>query len=228
MATRDIEPGEEVFIDYGKEWEAAWKKYVKEWKPPSDSDSFVSALTFQKDFNVPLRTIYEEEKDKQYPDNIVFYCRTSSLFLPHEVDGVLKPWGEGNWEYNWENFLVGVPMYPCKIISRSPEPWKDDDGNLMGHGYSAILLTEDELVDVRDEVWVQELIPSGEVHTIHNIPRIAVEVRDKMYTKNEFLDGSFRHPMMIPDDIFPEAWMKDYHTIVRFLSVCAPRKPGCG
>ena len=63
------------------------------------------------------------------------------------------------------------------------------------------------MVAVKDEVWVQQLIPEGEVHIIHDIPRFAIEVRDKMYTKNEFLSGSFRHPMMLPDDIFPETWM---------------------
>ena len=27
VATRDIKPGEEVFIDYGREWEKAWKRF---------------------------------------------------------------------------------------------------------------------------------------------------------------------------------------------------------
>lgn len=218
VATRDIQPGEEVFIDYGKEWEAAWKKYVKEWKPPADSDSFVSATTLQTDFAVPLRTIFEEEEDKKYPDNFVFYCTTSALGVVVDFgEEWFSPWGQGQWEYAWDDsehpfddeyFLVGTPKYPCKIISRSEDPGANENGDNLAHNtYSAVLLTEDELVAVKDEVWVQQLIPEGEVHIIHDIPRFAIEVRDKMYTKNEFLGGSFRHPMMIPDDIFPETWM---------------------
>lgn len=218
IATRNIQPGEEVFIDYGKEWEAAWKKYVKEWKPPADSDSFVSATALQTDFAVPLRTIFEEEEDKQYPDNFVFYCTTSALGVEDFEEEWFSPLGQGQWEYAWDDsehpyedeyFLVGVPKYPCKIISRSDDPGtKNEDGdNLAHHTYSAVLLTEDELIAFKDEVWVQQLIPKGVVLIIHDIPRFAIEVRDKMYTKNEFLSGSFRHPMMIPDDIFPETWM---------------------
>ena len=33
VATRDIQPDEEVFIDYGEEWEVAWGDHVQNWKP---------------------------------------------------------------------------------------------------------------------------------------------------------------------------------------------------
>jgi hypothetical protein len=29
VALRDIQPGEEAFIDYGSEWEEAWKTHVR-------------------------------------------------------------------------------------------------------------------------------------------------------------------------------------------------------
>ena len=128
--------------------------------------------------------------------------------------------GEDTWEYEWsewnndwsdlELFDVSVavqwtPKFPCKIIHRSEEAAFDNDGNNIGHRYSAMLLTEDE---VQENMLIELLIPQGEKHLIHDIPRVAISVRDKLYSKNEFLDGSFRHAMMIPDDIFPEAWIK--------------------
>jgi hypothetical protein len=52
-----------------------------------------------------------------------------------------------------------------------------------------------------------EIIPDGEKHEMTDIPRSAIEARDKMYTKDEYMPNSFRHEMMMPDDIFPAAWM---------------------
>mmetsp|Transcript_22413 Transcript_22413/g.32756 ORF Transcript_22413/g.32756 Transcript_22413/m.32756 type:complete len:533 (-) Transcript_22413:75-1673(-) len=41
IALRDIAPGEEIFIDYGTEWEEAWDEHVREWKPPKDAEGKV-------------------------------------------------------------------------------------------------------------------------------------------------------------------------------------------
>mmetsp|Transcript_13649 Transcript_13649/g.27752 ORF Transcript_13649/g.27752 Transcript_13649/m.27752 type:complete len:633 (+) Transcript_13649:74-1972(+) len=223
VATRDIRPGEEVFIDYGREWEKAWKKYVKEWKPPIDSDDFAPAATLQKsvlqqdDLLIPLRTISEQE-DEPYPQNLVFYCHTVTFGTAEDMANEgLYLWGDDEWEYEWSewndwsgwefdanNSARWTPKFPCKIIHRSEEASFDDDGNNIGHRYSAILLTEDE---VEENMWAEIIIPQNEQHMIHDIPRAAISVRDKMYSKNEFLYGSFRHAMMIPDDIFPKAWI---------------------
>ncbi len=220
VATRDIQPGEEVFIDYGREWEKAWKKYVKEWKPPADANDFEPASTVQKaaiqqdDLLIPLRTISEQEVEP-YPQNLVFYCHTETFGTKFE----LSLWGEDTWEYEWSEWnsdwsdfelddvivaVQWVPKFPCKIIHRSEEAAFDNDGNNIGHRYSAILLTEDE---VQEHMLIEILIPRDEKHVIHDIPRAAISVRDKLYSKNEFLDGAFRHAMMIPDDIFPESWI---------------------
>lgn len=39
VALRDIEPGEEVFMDYGEEWEEAWAAHVASWAPPSRGEN---------------------------------------------------------------------------------------------------------------------------------------------------------------------------------------------
>ena len=38
-------------------------------------------------------------------------------------------------------------------------------------------------------------------------PREAFKFVDLPYTSDQFLPNAFRHPMMIPDEIFPEYWM---------------------
>jgi hypothetical protein len=34
VALRDIGEGEEILIDYGEEWEAAWQEHVRKYEPP--------------------------------------------------------------------------------------------------------------------------------------------------------------------------------------------------
>jgi len=49
VASRDIQEGEEIFIDYGEKWEEAWLKHVQNWQDDknydSDSSSWSSSLT---------------------------------------------------------------------------------------------------------------------------------------------------------------------------------------
>jgi SET domain-containing protein len=33
VATQDIQPGEEIFLDYGDSWEKAWNEHVEKWTP---------------------------------------------------------------------------------------------------------------------------------------------------------------------------------------------------
>ena len=37
VALRPIQPGREVFVDYGVEWENAWLRHVRSWKPPPET-----------------------------------------------------------------------------------------------------------------------------------------------------------------------------------------------
>ena len=59
VATRDIYPGEEVLIDYGDEWEAAWTQHVANWVPPSGAAAYISASELNELERIP--TIRENE-----------------------------------------------------------------------------------------------------------------------------------------------------------------------
>ena len=43
VATRDIRKGEEIYIDYGEEWEQAWGDHLASWQPPPKVHNFISA-----------------------------------------------------------------------------------------------------------------------------------------------------------------------------------------
>jgi SET domain len=73
MALRDIKQGEEVFMDYGPAWEAAWEKYVADWRPVPGADEYVHSTEWKEPF---LRTS-KELVANPYPPNLITLCRES-------------------------------------------------------------------------------------------------------------------------------------------------------
>jgi len=70
VALRDIQEGEEIFMDYGDEWDKAWNDHVNNWKPPPDAESYVhSSMWTEK----KLRTKRELDKNP-YPSNLHTMC----------------------------------------------------------------------------------------------------------------------------------------------------------
>ena len=65
--------GEEIFLDYGPEWEAAWSEHVENWKPPPDADVYKHSSEYKLDF---FRTV-EELKIVPYPPNLHTMCYES-------------------------------------------------------------------------------------------------------------------------------------------------------
>ena len=70
VALRDIQAGEEVLMDYGPEWEAAWNEHVKNWKPVPGSENYVHS----GDWKEPYLRTEEELKTNPYPDNLHTMC----------------------------------------------------------------------------------------------------------------------------------------------------------
>lgn len=127
VATKDIAAGEEVFMDYGKEWEAAWDEHVKNWKPPAKSvDEYVHSSAWKEKF---LRT-ESELKKAPYPDNLHTMCVESYVQSDDSHEFVM-------------------PMYPsgdrveCTVLERHK-----DEGAEEKYIYTVKLHTPDEDVTV--------------------------------------------------------------------------------
>jgi hypothetical protein len=54
-ALRDIAAGEEVFVDYGDEWQAAWDEHVANWNPP---DRLIDVLNVDYDSILPTEQVH--------------------------------------------------------------------------------------------------------------------------------------------------------------------------
>ena len=66
-AFRDIQQGEEIVIDYGKEWEDAWNAHVRNWMP--GSELYMPAYELDNNADLMILTIHEAP----YPDNLLLY-----------------------------------------------------------------------------------------------------------------------------------------------------------
>jgi hypothetical protein len=71
IATKDIQPNEEVFLDYGDLWEKAWSDHVQNWKPSFADEQYVSAYQLNEDER--LLTIFEQIH-YPYPSNAELSC----------------------------------------------------------------------------------------------------------------------------------------------------------
>jgi hypothetical protein len=47
VALRDIDEGEEILLDYGDEWVAAWQAHVADWSPPTQPETYQSAEEYR-------------------------------------------------------------------------------------------------------------------------------------------------------------------------------------
>jgi hypothetical protein len=98
VALRDIQPGEEVLIDYGEGWEDAFLQHAKTWNPTKDDEEYVSATDYVNSDRFTVRTVAEQKQDP-YPTNLQTVChfprkRYSDCWLPCDVETRLEEEGK--------------------------------------------------------------------------------------------------------------------------------------
>lgn len=106
VALRDIAEGEEVFMDYGDEWEDAWKKYIQQWKPVDGAESYVHSTKWKEKH---FRTQAELETNP-LPPNLITMCHESFTTSP---DGT----------YEWLPVLrASQYRIYCDVLERYEQP----------------------------------------------------------------------------------------------------------
>jgi hypothetical protein len=73
VALRDIVPGEEILLDYGDAWEAAWQDHVAHWQPLPEATWYRSAMELNDDADLIVRTTSEGS----YEGLVEVLCRES-------------------------------------------------------------------------------------------------------------------------------------------------------
>lgn len=185
VALRDLQPGEELFMDYGLAWEEAWEEHVASWMPDPSASSYV--YTQDMDMTQPFRTV-EEQQEKPYASNMATVCWTPNW----ERDE--------NTRMKWTKPTFDWPegMLYCNIQKRSVVPSTSD--NITGpiqYEYEVSLNFEMMKPNRNDKL----------LYIDTNVPHNAIWFVDKPYKSDMHLPNAFRQPIALPPHIVPDPWL---------------------
>lgn len=74
VALRDIKEGEEVFLNYGSEWQQAWDEHVQKWRKPLDSKTHRPVEPFKDRKKLPTKQDAGDGEIEQLPSNAMTVC----------------------------------------------------------------------------------------------------------------------------------------------------------
>lgn len=176
VATRDIAANEEVFIDYGEIWQKAWDDHVKIWDTSKKWPKEALELNFERG-NKPFMTLSEmQDSGNLMPDNIMTACHAVGL-KDSETESTFQ-FDENNTKLTGEQFKI------CDVLERHQKSKVAD----ADYFYTVKL----HQVDADDTI-------------ITNVPHSHIRYVDKPFQSSMHKE-SFRHPIQIPDEIFPPGW----------------------
>ena len=182
VALRDIEPGEELLLNYGSAWDNAWNAHVTNWQPEPSASQYV--YPSEMDETLPIRTI-REQVDDPYPTNLVTMCLTND-FDREEHNHV--EWSEPS-DYSWAEGMV-----LCHVLERTHNSRIGDD-----------LYTVSLVFDSKGkmDITFDSAIPLDDLFIDYHVPRRAVRFIEKPFHDDEHLPNAFRHPIELS---FHLAW----------------------
>ena len=207
VALRDIEPGEEIFLDYGVEWEEAWAKHVEQWKPPPQMDNFITAKEANDDEMSILGDFISGDLRKTIDHPHLF---TACQYWADDVDDhrVYSDDSIGDWK----------DLSDEKILERYSDDgqWYSDGVSYTKHQYwshwpcTIIRQEPNNLYTVRihqspfhhETTWEKNNLP----RFLTGYHREGIHYFVKPLKSDQHLPGVFRHPIGIRDEIFPDKW----------------------
>lgn len=209
VALRDIKAGEEIFINYGPEWEEAWNQHVQNWSPPQDHDDeeYVSA---QEMNDLGLEILYTAEEQEQHDGHSYPSSVTTSCYYEYFPDEVGTPDSTDEFadasQYRvvnkeWNGVDADSPDYlflrPCRILERH---------SVLSHNNAHDEFDYKVQMLNADHMRPDQKIPQHEVVVVHHVPRQAIAFTDYGYSTDMHLTNAFRHEMMMDDGLFPHTW----------------------
>jgi hypothetical protein len=181
VATKEIYPDDELFLDYGDEWEKAWWNHVKNYSPGSESAKYKSAEQLNAEV-ITIRTEFELLFNP-YPKNVVLGW---NLAFKYPRRAWIKHWEQNTLdEYmrKEDEYFADVEVLRREV---------DKNGNTW---YTVIPLND----GTKEKNPLQPNI-------VQNVPREAFRFFDRAYTSDMLQPWSFRHDIRIPDNLFPLKW----------------------
>jgi hypothetical protein len=210
IALRDIAEGEEVLIDYGFEWEEAWKEHAASWRRPSEYATFVTAQDANNELHTRVPTmfisgdlrrvvkhpylfpgcLYETSRD----DSRRWYQLKTSNWRNMSDEQILLRYGSdgSRFMHQYENGYASHhdrSHWPCSVLK------KQSDDRYIVQIHHAPFAT-------RKQLWHKKNLP----RMLYSYPRESIHFFVHPQTSDQHLSGVFRHPIGIRDEMFPEHW----------------------
>jgi len=178
VATKDIKFEGEIFLDYGSEWDSAWEAHVENWESPKPGYKSIHSLNAIEVLKTETEFIFE---NYIYPENAMTIC-----FVDNRIDDRKDLIGA-----QWQSYRIISDRLtnsrPCEVVQR---------------------ITKVDAETGKDVYYYNARIENkkGAALVVGGIPRDAIEIVNKSYTSDQHLRNGFRHPIHIPDEIFPVEW----------------------
>lgn len=212
IATKDIQLGEEIFLDYGDSWSTVWKEHVAQWHTNQRDYHYQSSLEYYRSAHDELLTTLRTPKEQMnhpYPPNIMFTCLYSDTWQdPPEDITTVK-----HYYYEDENDNC---IMPCTIEDRYEKQVQDEDDDENGE-IKTIQLYRTRLIEVSNHTDVEFdclLVPNVD-YQYYDVPRDAIFVVDRPYTTDEFQPQAFRHEIHVPENMYPDIWLDNNKKVRR-------------
>ena len=206
-ALRDIQLDEEIFLDYGIEWERAWERHVETWQPPQPTISnWISAKEANENNNEPIFNelmVGKENMTQQVVEHP--YLMTGCVYWPTELDldNVFETPSP-----NWETDMTVTDMldtyaddgsfyqytdsrgysghedglhWPCTVLW--PDNDEDDDGGDIGTDYYVVRIHPSPMVSENDLPWAKNRLP----RILETYPRESIRYFVKPYASDQHL-----------------------------------------
>lgn len=198
VATSDIAYDEEIFLNYGSQWESAWNEYIKNIRLDDFDRHFTSSEALNNRLEW-LKTVNEQE-DEPYKFSNYDDIRTICFVAKNEKNLLLDATEKSMKTYRWsgtDGLIHADYSYPCVVIAR----------NLKVFDF-------DEVYDRQDSVFpapiTYTVVLIDEDIKIVDVPRKAIQFFDNEYMSDNSWRKAFRHEIHLPDHMVPPIW-RDLH-----------------
>jgi hypothetical protein len=150
VALRDINEGDEILLDYGDAWDFAWKKHVREFKPPREN--YTPGFELNNQMNLTVRTMHELSYEGH---GVHVYCRNTYLVMA----GIHMTKNATYWD--WKE-----PLYPCRVVRRThDDSYVAEVFHRVKNDTESILVTSAVLLDLpRDAFYFRDAFYQRDHH----------------------------------------------------------------
>jgi hypothetical protein len=220
VALREIAVGDEIFVDYGLDWETAWDAHVKSWKPSEKiTDEWITAKEANEQGAILPAFIsgdLREEPSHPYLFTGCIYKLTNQdededYHTPYAEwktasDEELLRWyaDDGAWFRQNYSDHPDYSHWPCNVL-------KDN-----GDGTYIVQIQQSPHFKYNypwskgdgkpgpggEQPWEKNGVP----RLLTNYPRWSIHYFPKPYQSDQHLPSAFRHAIGMPEELVPQQW----------------------